>query len=60
MKENNVPQLIVADTASICYLIGRMLNFGERMVVLYLDIHGNHKLFIGKLFHSLLQLKELR
>ena len=50
MKENNVPQLIVADPASICYLTGRMLNCGERMVVLYLDIHGNHKLFIGKLF----------
>ena len=39
MKENNVPQLIVADPASICYLTGRMLNCGERMVVLYLDIH---------------------
>ena len=50
MKENNVPQLIVADPASICYLTGRMLNCGERMVVLYLDIHGNDKLFIGKLF----------
>ena len=28
MKENNVPQLIVADPASICYLTGRMLNCG--------------------------------
>ena len=50
MKKNNVPQLIVADPASICYLTGRMLNCGERMLALYLDIEGNHKLFIGKLF----------
>ena len=50
MKENNVPQLIVADPASICYLTGRMLNCGERMLALYLDVEGNHKFFIGKLF----------
>ena len=46
MKENNVPQLIVADPASICYLTGRMLNCGERMLALYLDVEGNHKFFI--------------
>ena len=50
MKENDVPQLIVADPASICYLTGRMLNCGERMLALYLDVEGNHKFFIGKLF----------
>ena len=52
MKENNVPQLIVADPASICYLTGRMLNCGERMLALYLDVEGNHKFFIGKMIFS--------
>ena len=34
MKENGMDQLIVSDPASINYLMGRLMNPGERLMVL--------------------------
>lgn len=50
MKSKNIPQLIVADPASIFYLTGKWIHPGERLLVLYLNINGNNKLFINELF----------
>lgn len=50
MKENNIPQFIVSDPLSIFYLTGYMLNPGNRLFALYLNLNGNHKLFVNALF----------
>ncbi|WP_097025940.1 M24 family metallopeptidase [Clostridium peptidivorans] len=50
MKEKNIPQLIVTDPSSIFYLTGKWIHPGERMLVLYINLDGNHKLFINELF----------
>ena len=50
MNENNISQLIVASPESIFYLTGKMIHPGERLVALYLDINGNHKFIVNKLF----------
>lgn len=50
MKENGIEQLLVADPASVYYLTGRMLHCMERLMVLCLDVNGNHKMVVGKLF----------
>lgn len=50
MKSQNIPQLIVSDPSSIFYLTGRWIHPGERLLVLYLNINGDRKLFINELF----------
>lgn len=50
MKEAGIEQLIISDPAAINYLTGRYIDCMERMQVLYLDLEGNHKFVIGKLF----------
>ena len=50
MKESNIPQMLVTDPNSIFYLTGKMIHPGERLLALYLNINGNHKLFINELF----------
>lgn len=50
MKENNIPQMLVTDPNAIFYLTGKMISPGERLLALYLNINGNHKLFINELF----------
>ena len=50
MKDAGLEQMIVADPASIYYLTGRMILPGERMLVLYLNQNGDHKLILSKLF----------
>lgn len=50
MDKENIPQMIISDPAAIFYLTGKWIYPGERMLVLYLNIKGNHKLFINKLF----------
>lgn len=47
---NDISQMVVSDPASIFYLTGKWFKPGERMLVLYLNITGNHKLFINNLF----------
>ena len=50
MDENKIPQLIVTSMESIFYLTGKMISPGERLLALYLNINGNHRLFINELF----------
>lgn len=50
MREEKVPQMLVSDPAAIFYLTGKWIHPGERLLALYLNIDGNHKLFINELF----------
>lgn len=50
MKENDIQQMLVSDPNAIFYLTGKMISPGERLLVLYLNINNNHKLFINELF----------
>lgn len=50
MKGKNVQQLIVSDPSSIFYLTGKWIHPGERMLALYINLEGNHKLFVNELF----------
>ena len=52
MAEENVPQLIISDPAVIFYLIGAWIHPGERLLVLYLNRNGNHKLLVNDLFRQ--------
>ena len=50
MKEKNLTQLLVTDTASIFYLTGRWIEAGERLLVLLIRQYGKPVLFINELF----------
>ena len=51
MKENGMDQLIVSDPASINYLMGRLMNPGERLMVLVFDAAADKtELVISKLY----------
>lgn len=50
MEEKKIPQIIISDSNAIFYLTGRWILPGERMLVLYLNLNGNNKLFINELF----------
>ena len=49
MKENDIHQMLISDPNSIFYLTGKMISPGERLLALYLNTNGNHKLFINEL-----------
>lgn len=50
MKKNNLEQMVISDPAAIFYLTGKWIHPGERMLVLYLNLAGKHKLFVNELF----------
>lgn len=50
MSKRRVPQLLVTDSASIFYLTGKWIVSGERLLALYLNVNGGHKLVINRLF----------
>ena len=50
MEEKGVPQMIVSDPVAIFYLTGKWIFPGERLLALYLNVNGNHKMIINKLF----------
>lgn len=50
MREQYIPQMLISDSAAIFYLTGKWIHPGERLLALYLNIDGNHKLFINELF----------
>lgn len=50
MKEQGIPQMIVSDPVAIFYLIGKWIHPGERLLALYLNVDGNHRLVINRLF----------
>lgn len=50
MAEMGLEQMVVTDPYSIFYLTGKMIKPGERLLALYLNTNGDHKIFINKLF----------
>ncbi|MBX4266375.1 M24 family metallopeptidase [Clostridium estertheticum] len=50
MEKEKIPQMIVSDPAAIFYLTGKWILSGERMLVLYVNLDGQNKLFINELF----------
>lgn len=50
MKEQNIPQMIISDPPAIYYLTGKRIMPGERLLALYLNVNGDHKLVINRLF----------
>lgn len=52
MDAEGIPQMIISDPAVIFYLTGTWIHPGERMLVLYLNKNGNHKLLVNDLFRQ--------
>lgn len=50
MEQEGLSQMLVTSPASIFYLTGKWISPGERMIALYLDVKGNHKFIVNKLF----------
>ncbi len=50
MEEMGLEQMLISDPPSIFYLTGRWILPNERLLALYLNKNGNHKLFVNKLF----------
>ncbi|MDR0879957.1 MAG: Xaa-Pro peptidase family protein [Clostridioides sp.] len=50
MKNEGLTQMVVSDPISVYYLTGEMVHPGERLLALYINVNGNHKLFISELF----------
>lgn len=50
MEKQGLSQMIVSSPPAIFYLTGKWFSPGERMVALYLNTKGNHKLIVNKLF----------
>ena len=50
MSANGVPQMIISDPVAIFYLTGKWISPGERLLALYLNTNGQHKMVINRLF----------
>ncbi len=50
MDNKNIPQLLITDAYAIYYLTGKMIDSGERMLVLYINKDRVAKLVINELF----------
>ena len=50
MEDHKIPQMIISDPTAIFYLTGKWILPGERLLALYLNINGNHKMVINELF----------
>ena len=50
MEAQGMSQMIITDPPSIYYLTGKWIHPGERMLALYLNVNGDHKIIINKLF----------
>lgn len=50
MEKMGLEQMIISDPPSVFYLTGRWILPNERLLALYLNKNGNHKLFVNKLF----------
>ena len=50
MSANGVPQMIISDSVAIFYLTGKWISPGERLLALYLNTNGRHKMVINRLF----------
>ena len=52
MEAEGIPQMIISDPAVIFYLTGTWIHPGERLLALYLNQNGNHKLLVNDLFRQ--------
>ncbi|WP_027701511.1 M24 family metallopeptidase [Metaclostridioides mangenotii] len=50
MKKDDLTQMLVSDPTSIYYLTEELVHPGERLLSLYLNVNGKHKLYINGLF----------
>ncbi|MCI6887631.1 MAG: aminopeptidase P family protein [Lachnospiraceae bacterium] len=50
MEASGLEQMLISDPPSIFYLTGRWILPNERLLALYLNKNGSHKLFVNKLF----------
>lgn len=50
LSKKNISQMLISDPATIFYLTGKWIDSGQRMLALYLDVAGGHKLFVNELF----------
>lgn len=50
MKKDNISQMVISDPAAIFYITGKWIEPGQRLLALYLNINGDHKIFINELF----------
>ena len=50
LKDRNLNQMIISDPYAILYLTGRFIDPGERLLALYINGDGAHKIFINNLF----------
>ena len=52
LEEQGIPQIIVSDPVVIFYLTGAKIEPGERLLALYLNRQGGHKLLVNDLFRQ--------
>lgn len=50
MKKEGISQVLISNPKSIYYLTGHMEAPGERFFALYLNLEGQHKLYVNQLF----------
>ncbi len=50
MEQQGLTQMLICDPGAIFYLTGKWIHPGERMLALYLNTNGNHKLVVNELF----------
>lgn len=50
MEKNGIPQMILSDPVAVFYLTGKWIFPGERLMALYLNVNGMHKLVLNELF----------
>ena len=52
MKEKGLSQMLVSNRYSIYWMTGVMIEPGERLYAIYLNVNGNHKAFVNNLFKT--------
>ncbi len=52
LETQGIPQIIVSDPVVIFYLTGAKIEPGERLLALYLNRQGGHKLLVNDLFRQ--------
>lgn len=50
MKKDGIDQLVISGPNSLYYLLDEMFHPGERMLVLYINVSGEHCLIVNELF----------
>lgn len=50
MEKQDMAQMIISSPSTIFYLTGEWIEPGERLLALYLNVNGDHKMIINRLF----------